>query len=85
MGFKKFKYDQEDQPLKPDPDDIIISSDGFKYSINSKDHGFLSECTEWSDVVKKIKDRCEKDKWYPNVYKEIDHGILSGPFFLDEL
>lgn len=80
------EFPQEEASREPDPDDFIISSDGWKYSVGSEDHGFLGEFVEWDDAVKALKEWSKKHKWYPNVWTMSDHGNLSDePFAIEDL
>ena len=67
------------------PDDIVISSNGFKYSIGSQDHGFLGENEDYEKVIEIIEEWCELHNWYPDIWLESDHGNLDGPYSLEQL
>lgn len=77
---------QEEEPQEvPDMDDFVISSNGWKFSVGSEDHGFIGDFVEWDDAVAALKEWMEKHKWYPNVWTMSDHGNLNGPFSVDDL
>lgn len=77
--------EEEAQSSGPDFDDIVISSNGWKYSIGSEDHGFIGEFEEWDDAVKAVKEWMKKNNWYPNIWTMSDHGNLDGPYSIDDL
>lgn len=75
----------DEDNIEPSPDDFIISSNGWKYSVGSEDHGFLGEFEEMDDVIENIEEWMKNNNWVPNIWIESDHGNLSGPYSIDEL
>ena len=82
--YEELAFRDEDN-VEPSPDDFVISSNGWKYSIGSEDHGFLGEFEEMDNVIENLEKWMKDNNWYPNIWLESDHGNLSGPHSIEKL
>ena len=59
--------------------DYIISSNGFEDTLRVYNGRVLADVTEWteSDIVHFIRDKMDKENYWPNVWYVSDHGNIN--------
>jgi hypothetical protein len=64
------------------PNDIVISSNGWKFNVGSEEYGHIGEFEEENDAYKAAYAWMKKNKFYPNVWLQDDHGgmELADPY-----
>jgi hypothetical protein len=69
-----------DIPNEPEAEDYVVSDSGrlgAKYSVSQYDMGHLGEFDEWDEAIAFIKDKMERDQFYPDVWYVDDHGGIE--------
>lgn len=64
-------------PETPQSDDIVISSNGWRYNVGSEDYGHLGTFEEWDDAIRTVKDWMEENQHWPQLWFMSDHGNYS--------
>lgn len=76
--FEEFEEEEEEEEesLTPYPDDIVISSNGFKYSVGSEDYGHIGDYEEMEEALESVKNWKKENNYFPTVWFSSDHGNM---------
>ena len=58
-------------------DNFYATSNGFKFSVGSEDHGYLGDYVEYDDVLNAVRSWSEDNNWFPELYFVSDHGDID--------
>jgi len=70
---------QTDEPTEPADDDIVITTEGRLGGMYAayQSGKQIAKSVEWDEIMAAIKSHMDKEKFYPGVWLQDDHGGIS--------